>query len=404
MQATLPRSAPTAPRALIAALRDWLARRVTAMTTLIAWRNLAHDRMRFAVTLIGIVFSVVLMSLQSGLLVGFARTTAGLVEHSGADLWIVNRGVQGVDLATPVGERRRFQALSVPGVTRAEPVMIGFGMWKRGDGKQESVIVVGLTRDATMGGPWNLVAGGPDALRQPDAVIIDTLYAGKLGVSALGDRVEINGRRARVAGLTQGVRTFTQSPYVFTSLTQARALLGAADDAASYILVTVAPGADVATVAADLSRRIADVDVHTTAAFAKISSDYWLFSTGAGTSLIMSMVLGLVVGVVIVAQTLYATTMDRLSEYATLRAIGGSNAYLYRIILKQAAISAALGYAIGMGLSLALVAGARDASAAPVLPAPLILGLGVVTLVMCLAAALISIRKVMGIDPVSVFK
>ncbi|MBC8067214.1 MAG: ABC transporter permease [Deltaproteobacteria bacterium] len=374
------------------------------MTTLLAWRNLAHDRVRLGVTLVGIVFSVVLMGMQTGLLVGFSRTTSALVDNAQADLWMVPKGTLDVDLGGPLDERRRFQALAIAGIERAEPYLIYFSRWKRPDGGTESVQLVGTEPDAILGGPWNLVEGSFEDLRRPDGVIIDRLYAGKLGVDAIGDSVEINGRRARVVGFTRGIRTFTQSPYVFTSLVNARRFVGEPETTAGYVLLGLAPGSDVAAVEAEIEARIPEVEVFQKHAFSKSSSDYWLYTTGAGFSLIISALLGLVVGIVIVAQTLYASTIDRLPEYATLKAMGAPSSYLYRIIVTQALIGAAIGYTVGIAIVALLVLGSAEASAAPVLPLWLVGWLGALTLLMCVAAAVISIRKVTAIDPVGVFR
>jgi putative ABC transport system permease protein len=374
------------------------------MTTLLAWRNLAHDRVRLAVTLVGIVFSVVLMGMQTGLLVGFTRTTSALVDNAKAELWMVPKGTLDVDLGGPLDERRRYQALAIPGIARAEPYLIYFSRWKRPDGGTESVQLVGTEQDAVLGGPWNLVEGNREDLRRPDGVIVDRLYAKKLGVDAIGDTVEINGRRARVVGFTRGIRTFTQSPYVFTSLPNARRFVGQPETTAGYVLLGLQPGADAAAIEAEIEARIPEVEVFQKAAFSKSSSDYWLYTTGAGFSLIISALLGLVVGIVIVAQTLYASTIDRLPEYATLKAMGAPSSYLYRIIVTQAVIGAAIGYAVGIAIVALLVVASAEASAAPVLPMWLVGWLGVLTLMMCVCAAVISIRKVTAIDPVGVFR
>jgi putative ABC transport system permease protein len=374
------------------------------MTTLLAWRNLAHDRVRLWVTLVGIVFSVVLMGMQAGLLVGFTRTTSALVDHATADLWMVPKGTLDVDLGGPLDERRRYQALAIAGIEAAEPYLVNFARWKRPDGGTESIMLVGTQIGAQLSGPWDLDEGSVADLRRPDGVIIDRLYAAKLGVAAVGDTVEINGQRARVVGFTKGIRTFTQSPYVFTSLPNARTFAGHPSTTSGYVLLGLQPGADPAAVEAEIEARIPDVEVFQKAAFAKSSSDYWLYTTGAGFSLIISALLGLVVGIVIVAQTLYASTIDRLPEYATLKAMGAPSSYLYRIIVTQAAIGAAIGYAIGLAIVAVLVLLSAEASAAPVLPGWLAGGLGVLTLAMCISAAMMSIRKVTAIDPVGVFR
>jgi putative ABC transport system permease protein len=382
------------------------ARPSHALTTKIAWRNLAHDRVRFAVTLAGIVFSVVLMGMQLGLLMNFVRTTSVIVDNATADIWIVAKGTQGVDLATPIGERRRFQAMSVPGVARAEPMVLGFAPWARPDGVRQTAIVIGVEPNAELLVPFRLTGGrtARAVLGEPDGAAVDRLYRDRLGVAELGQLVEANGVRLRVVAFTDGIRTFTQSPYVFTSLRKARAVLGAADDHATFVLVRVADGQDPAAVRDAIRARIPDVDALLAKDFARSTQAYWLFTTGAGISLIASAVLGLMVGGAIAAQTLYTSTLERLSEYATLRAIGGPSSYLVRIVLTQAAIAAAIGFAVGIGIVLALAGATRDASATAQVPAWLAASIGAVTLAMCLAASLVSIRRVLKIDPVKVFR
>ncbi|HEX2678038.1 MAG TPA: ABC transporter permease [Polyangiales bacterium] len=374
------------------------------MTTLIAWRNLAQDRVRLLITLTGIVLSVVLMGMQIGLLVGFADSTSCLVRHSHADLWLTSQGTKTVDYTQWLDERWRFQALAVPEVIRAEPYFVTFIGWSRPDGGTESVSLVGLETNAQLGGPWNLVEGHKEDLALPSAVIVDRLYASKLGVSAIGDSVEINGRRARVVGFTRGIRTFTQSPYVFTSIDNARAFAGAPATRAGYLLLKVDPRASVEAVRRRLQQRMPDLVLLTRDELASSSTHYWLFTTGAGISLGMSALLGLIVGIAIVAQTLYASTIDRLPEYATLKAMGAPSSYLYRIILTQASMAAAVGFALGMSLVLLLVINARSASAAPQLTPALVALLGVLTFAMCMGAAVLSIRKILTIDPVGVFR
>jgi putative ABC transport system permease protein len=129
-----------------------------------------------------------------------------------------------------------------------------------------------------------------------------------------------------------------------------------------------------------------------------------MFTTGAGVAVLLAALLGLVVGVVVVAQTIYATTMDHLREYGTLKAMGASNGYLYRVIIQQAVISAVTGYALAMGVSLLVVQGSQHGGAAILLPLPMAVGMLGLTLAMCIGAALVSINKVTRLDPAMVFK
>jgi putative ABC transport system permease protein len=388
-------------RASVTELHPWLD---AGMTTRLAWRNLTLDRGRFAVTLVGIVFAVVLMAIQSGLLYGFATTASSLIDRAGADIWIGSTGVLDVDQTVAIGQNNRFEALAVPGVVAADKYIVKFADWRRPDGGAPSVLVVGFDLTSGVGGPWNLVAGRIEDLRQPDAVIIDELYREKLGVTRLGQTVEINGRRARIVGFTSGIRTFTQSPYVFTSFKNAQTFTQLDENQTSYVLLKLAEGVDIAAIKAELQATLHDVDIMPAVAFSGQTQKFWLFTTGAGTAVLLGAVLGLIIGIVITGQTLYAATMDRLPEYATLRAMGAPPAYLYRVIMIQAVIAGLIGYGIGIVLAEGIVFMARNGSAAMLLPYPLALFLAVVTIGMCGGGAMLSIRKLGSLRPTSAFR
>jgi putative ABC transport system permease protein len=233
---------------------------------------------------------------------------------------------------------------------------------------------------------------------------MDELYKQKLGVTHVGEVFEIAGYRARVVGFTRGIRSFTTSPYVFTSFKNAQDYANLREDQAMFILVKAAPGADLKQVRRDLLDHVKDVDVLTTAQFSRMTTFYWMFTTGAGVAVLIAAALGLVVGFVVVAQTIYATTMDHIREFGTLKAMGAPNSYVYKVIMEQAAISAVIGYVLGMIVSVFVVQGSQKGGAAILMPLPMAVGMFFLTLTMCVGAALVSINKVTRIDPAMVFK
>src|SRR5260370_6410901 len=198
--------------------------------TRLAYRNLLHDKTRLAVTLTGIAFAIVLMLIQLGLFIGFTRTTSSIIDHSRADLWICAKGVQYFEVGFPLPERNLFQILSVPGVASADKYIVKFTNWRRPDGAQKSVEVIGFDPGSGMGAPWNLVAGSLDDLKPQDTVLVDEFYAPELGISKLGDMVEINGYRAQAVGVAVGIRSFTTTPFVFTSFKNALNHTGSAEN------------------------------------------------------------------------------------------------------------------------------------------------------------------------------
>jgi putative ABC transport system permease protein len=370
----------------------------------LAVRNLFHDKIRLTVTLTGIVFAVVLVAVQLGLFLGFTSATSNVIDHSGADLWVISKGVPYIEVGVPFSEKKLYHALATPGVADARKHILRFSQWKRADGAQESCLVVGFDLDGRMGAPWSVVEGDVRSLELPDTVIIDRFYADKLGVNKVGQSVEIRNVRARVVGFTEGIRTFTTSPLVFTSIKNAQRYTGLARDETTFLLLKTAPGANVERLRADLARRLGDVDVVTTQAFSSMTTRYWMFGTGAGISVIMAAVLGLLVGVVVVAQTIYAATVDHIREFGTLKAMGATNGYIYRIIFKQAMVSAVIGYGLGVAIASVVAFSSSQSGANIVLPLSVRAGLFVLTLLMCLSAAAVSINKVTKIDPAMVFK
>lgn len=370
----------------------------------LARRILFHDKVRLAVTLTGIVFSVVLATIQLGLFLGFSMATTDLIDHSQADLWITSKNVGYLEAAVPFSERKLYQVLATPGVANAQKHIVQFGEWKQPNGAVQGSLVIGFYPDAPMSRPWAMSAGRLEALKAPDTVMVDELYLEKLGVTHLGQTVEIRGYRARIVGFTRGIRTFTTSPPVFTSFKNAQNYIGIREDQTMYILVQAAPGADVQALKQTLASRLQDVDVHTTAEWSRKQRVYWMFGTGAGVTVLMAAALGVIVGVVVVAQTIYAATVDHLREYGTLKAMGASNGYLYRVIIKQAALSACMGYACGMAISLFAAASSQQGTTAILVPWQLVVGMFGLTLLMCMSAALVSINKVTRLDPALVFK
>ena len=378
-------------------------KRRVPMVVKLAYRNLFHDRLSFFVTIVGIVFSVVLVAIQTGIYLGSEKKIAAIIDQAPADLWVVPLGTKSFDDPSVLSGRERHMILSTPGVARAEDIVVSFGRWRKPEGGTTTVIIVGTGADSDYILPWNIVEGSREALEAPNTVGIDQSYFPDLGITKLGDRAEINGVNVEIATLTKRVRSFTTLPYVFTSIEEARRLTGAGQDQATYERVQLADGANLETVRAEITARLPDTEVITQDEFRKRSQAYWLFQTGAGAALIAGAVLGLIVGVVIVAQTLYASTKDHINEFATLRALGAGAGYIVKVILMQAVLSGLIGYLLGITLALGVIHAAQDTKLNVVMTPELALTLFAVTIGMCIFAALSAIIKVVRIDPAVVF-
>lgn len=370
----------------------------------LAWRNLIHDRVRLAVTLTGIVFAIVLIVVQFGLFLGFQDTSANVIDHSGADIWVCAPGTPHLNGATPIPESRLYKVLATPGVAMAEKYLVGFVNWKLPDGGTETAQIVGFDLETGLGGPWGITQGSIDALHGEDTIIVDELYRTKLGIFEIGQSTEINGRRARVVGFTRGIRSFTTAPYVYTSFKNSLNYAGFAADQTAFILVKSAPGIDPADLKRELDRRVPATDVYTNDEFAERTRNYWVFSTGAGVTTLIGAALGLIVGIVVVTQTIYAATVDHLREFGTLKAMGATNGYIYKVIIQQAVLSAAMGYSVAIVISWFVAHSSETGDALILLPWSVAVAMLGVSLVMCAGASIVSIRKATTIDPAMVFK
>jgi putative ABC transport system permease protein len=374
-----------------------------AMTTL-AWKNLLHDKVRLAVTLSGIIFALVLIIVQFGLFLGFLETSANVVQYAGADLWVLAKGTPHAQGASVIPERWRYKIMGVDGVRQVSKHNIWFTNWKLPSGATESVTLVGFDLRSGMGGPWNLVAGSVEALAGEDTVIIDELYLKKLGVRGMGDHVEILGRRARIVGLTRGIRSFTTAPYIFCSFKNSQNYAGQQVFDTLYFLVRLQPGADSTTAKSQIQAQLPGSEVLTNTEFWLRARNYWVFETGAGITTLMGSVLGLLVGIVVVAQTIYSATVDHIREFGTLKAVGASNGYIYRVIIEQALLSAVLGYSFAIVIGWMVVKASDAGNAAILLPPWMVLATFVLAVGMCVLASVISIRKATTIDPALVFR
>lgn len=373
------------------------------MAPKLAYRNLFHDKLSLTVTLVGIVFSVVLVAVQCGLFLGAQRSIARVIDQTKGDIWIVPLGTKSFDDPSILDGREKYAALALPEVVGVERLNIGFSRWRKPDGGSTTVLLVGS--DWTRGGlrPWNIIEGSVDEVIAPKGVAVDRSYFKDLGIKQLGDHAEINGQTVSVRAVTRGVRSFTTLPYVFTTLSRSQQMLGVNTKEGAYTIVRLKSDADIDAVKEKIAARFTDAEVLTRQEFRKRSINYWMFQTGAGAGLIAGAILGVIVGIVIVAQTLYASTKDHLNEFATLRALGASSSYIIQVILLQALVSAVIGYLLGISLALGVVAAAKGTTLNVVMTPELAAMLFGLTIGMCTIAAISAIFKVIRIDPASVF-
>jgi putative ABC transport system permease protein len=371
----------------------------------LARKNLIHDRIRFAITLAGVAFAVTLVLVQVGLFLGLLVKATVTIENSNADIWIAGRNTPNIDFGRPIPETLVLRARGIEGVERAENAIVQFMTIQLPNGATENALVYGLANGAYWNLPWNVEQGrGGEDLNRGFNLVMDRSAAVRFGSFDLGAYREVAGRGFHVIGRSAGAESFTTTPIVFMGFANAQGLQEQLQGRTTYVLVKVAKGHDPAEVAARLRPLFPYNDVHTRAEWAAHSRGYWIKSTGLGMSMGVTVFLGILVGVVIVAQTLYTSAVENIRQFGTVKAIGGSNWDIYKILGEQALISAVLGFLLGAAASYAV----RPAMAnlhLTVLLTPQFSGIVFVgTVLMCLAAALFSFRRVALIDPALVFR
>ena len=296
---------------------------------LLALKAMLADRGKLLTSLLGVVFSVVLVNLQGGLLLGMIQKASLLVDYGRADIWVGHRHTTNVDMGTFIPERWIYRIRGIEGVERAEPYVVMFGQMTMPDGKFENVVIIGSEAGEPDGQRLGHGRRRPPARSAiPMASSWTSTTPHRLGNCRIGDVREINGRRAKIVGMTKGIVSFTTNPYLFTTLDRARTkfggTMGIGPDQCSYFLVKAKPGVDIPTSAPDPAR-VPELDVYDRRTYSWICMEFWLTRTGIGISFGLAAFLGLLVGLAVVAQTLYASVTERIKEFGTLKAMGAND-------------------------------------------------------------------------------
>jgi putative ABC transport system permease protein len=341
---------------------------------------------------------------QIGLFLGILDNATITIDRIPADLWVTSRNTPNVDFAHSFPDSRVQRVRSVPGVQTADNLIVQFVNVALPTGAEESTVIYALENFERWSFPWNVVQGNISDLKRGAYVFLDASAAKRFGRFEVGDYREFVHNRLKIIGITKDARSFTTTPISFMDYDLAQRIGNNLANRTSYILVKLAPGANREAVRAEIQRRLPFNDVFTSHEWASRSRNYWIISTGLGLNMFITVFLGCLVGIVVVAQTLYTSTMEHLKEFGTVKAIGGGNSDIYGILTRQATISALVGFVFGAIPSYLVGKFVTKADLKLIIPPALWTGVFVGTILMCLAAALISFRKVASIDPALVFR
>ncbi|MEK7271849.1 MAG: FtsX-like permease family protein, partial [Nitrospirota bacterium] len=235
--------------------------------------------------------------------------------------------------------------------------------------------------------------------------IVDESSMRRIGEFNIGDYREILNKRLKVVGISEDVKSFTTAPIIFTSYKTVQNLGSyVGTDNTVFIIASVEDGYSDKEVINTLRRSLSNVDIYTKDEFSRKTRLYWTIETGVGLSFLITILISFLIGMLIVGQTIYNSTIEYLKEFGTLKAIGATNLNIYQIIFSEALINASIGYVIGLIFTLLSIK-IYDANEM-VFTIKLWVALLVffLSLIMCLSAAFFSVRKVRKIDPALLFR
>ena len=371
----------------------------------VALKIILYDKLRSFFTLLGVVFAVSLIFAQVGIYQGLMETSSVIVDNTPGDIWITSKNSKNFDFSQPFPEYLYYHALSTEGVQWVEKAIIGWALMKQENGGQEQIEIMGYNPDSGIGGPWDMKEGETGAVKNGNFMIVDESAAKRLGNFKVGDYRDVLSRRLRIVGISNGVKSFTTAPVLFTSYSLAQDLMkyiGA--DNTVFLVVKVAPGHEKAMVISALKERLKGVDVFTKEQFSRKTQLYWTIETGVGFSFLLTIIVSFFVGMLIVGQTIYNSTIENIKEFGTLKALGASNVDIYKIILSQAAINALAGYSLSLVVTMLSVKLYEAGGMVMSMKWWVNLLVLFLTLFMCLSSAVFSIRKIKKIDPAILFR
>ncbi|MEK7307766.1 MAG: FtsX-like permease family protein [Nitrospirota bacterium] len=371
----------------------------------VALKIILYDKVRSVITLIGVVFAVALIFAQIGIYLGLMETSSVIIDHTPGDIWITSKNSRNFDFSQPFPEYKINSVLAVEGIESAEKLIVAWGIIKQKEGGTEQVEIVGYNPDTGIGGPWKMKEGHYRNVKNGNYAIIDESSIRRLGKISIGEYREVLNKRLQIVGMSEEVKSFTTAPIIFTSYKAAQNLGSyVGPDNTVFIIANVREGYPLKDVVAKLQNTLYNLDVYTKAEFSKKTRLYWTIETGVGFSFLITILISFLIGMLVVGQTIYNSTIEYLKEFGTLKAIGATNFDIYKIIFSEAFINATAGYIIGLIITLITIKIYQVTEMVFSIKIWVLLLVFIMTLIMCFSSAFISVRKIKKIDPALVFR
>jgi putative ABC transport system permease protein len=375
----------------------------------VAIKMLTGDRAKYLGLIFAIAFSTFLLENQSSIFAGIMkRTTSQIIDVTDADIWVMDLQTQYVDEVKSLTENDLYRVRGVPGVMWAVRLFKGNARATAPDGKFRQVILMGLDDATLVGNPQKLILGSLGDLEEPDAVIIDLAgyrFFFPNEPLQLGKTFELNDHRAKVVGIANASAPFTTFPVMFTRYSQAINFVGRERNQLSFVLVKAQRGVSLKELGARIESGTG-LRAATGEEFFWQTIRYYLSNTGIPVNFGITIMIALIVGAVVAGQTFYIFTLENLKQFGALKAIGVTNWRITGMILLQAFMVGAIGFSIGTGLCATFfeITLHKMATRGIVLLWQSVAGTGVAIFVVVIIASLLSIRRVLVLEPAVVFR
>ncbi|MEI8226639.1 MAG: ABC transporter permease [Planctomycetota bacterium] len=374
----------------------------------IAWKMLIGNRVKYLGIIFGVVFAALLIAQQASIFCGLMSLTVSQIRDvEGPSIWVMDKNVQFVDDIKPLSDNELFRVKGVPGVDWAVRFYKGIARARLQEGNYEQMILLGLDDATLVGAPEGIFMGSIADLRKPDAVIMDDAGYRRIWPGEpfrLGRVFEMNDHRAVVVALTKASRTFQSFPIVYTRYSQAVTFAPPERKVLSFVLADAAPGVPVEEVCGRIEAQTG-LQALTRDQFLWKTVRYYMQKTGIPVNFGITVFLGFIVGTAIAGQTFYLFTVENIRQFGALKAMGTSNWMILLMVLSQALQVGLVGYGVGVGLAALFGWVSRGLSRLSFfMPWQVLAITAAAVFVIVLLASLLSIRKVLIVDPAIVFR
>ncbi|MBI1176513.1 FtsX-like permease family protein [bacterium] len=375
----------------------------------VALRMLTGDRAKYLGLIFAIAFSTFLLENQTSIFAGIMkRTGSQIADVIDANIWVMDPATRYFEETKALKDTDLLRVRGVTGVDYAVRLFKGQPVARTPKGNFSAAIVMGIDDATLIGAPRKMILGSWERLREPQSIVIDRggyqlLFPGE--PYQLGRTLEMNDHLVKIVGISDAKAPFASFPIIHARYSEAVNFLGRERSQMAFVLARPVAG----VTPEELTKRIeaaTGLKARTTDQFRWDCINYYLENTGIPVNFGITIAIALIVGLVVSGQTFYLFTVENLKQFGALKAIGVTNWRLVGMILLQAVTVGFIGYAFGTGMGAAFFEffGRQIATRGIILMWQNAVGVGVLMFLVVIGASLLSIRRVLVLEPATVFR